>query len=220
MGDRGRSRRVRQARPTGLAAKRPRHVRAGPGSRSGGDHPRPGSGPAPGSPAAPPRPDGRVVVRVLSGSAGRHGARPVDDADQPDHGPGQRRRAPLEFRPVRVARADPRVRLQRFRRDVAGAVGVGREAPRGKRRHRIARQRVLARADPRRRSWPRSPPIASRWPGTQGCDCSRSGTTGRPPTTSSGSSSMPAKRPTRATRPRTRRADSRPSSPRPAARTR
>ena len=39
------------------------------------------------------------------------------DAPERDRRPGQRRRPPLEFRPVRVGGADPRLRCQRLRRD-------------------------------------------------------------------------------------------------------
>ena len=157
------------------------------GPRSGRDHPRPGSRPAAGSPAAPPRPDGRLVVRVLSRSAGRDGARPVDDADQPDHGPGQRRRAPLEFRPVCVARADPRVRLRTIstRRCPGRGSGTSNGSRRASSSHRGptgSRRRGRTVGHGHGRRLPRADGRA-----TRGCGCSRSGTTGRPPTTSRGS---------------------------------
>ena len=47
-----------------------------------------------------------------------------------------------------------------------------------------SRATASRRGRPARRSWPRSPPIASRWPAIRGCACSRSGTTGRRPRTS------------------------------------
>ncbi len=43
-------------------------------------------------------------------------------------GPGQRRRPPVQLRPVRLPRADARLRRQRLRRDAARALGVGRQA--------------------------------------------------------------------------------------------
>ena len=54
-------------------------------------------------------------------------------------GPALRRRAPVELRRLRLARAGPRVRHQRLRRDAARAVGVGRQAARRQRRDRRAR---------------------------------------------------------------------------------
>ena len=74
--------------------------------------------------------------------------RPVDDAAQRHHRPGQRRRPPVQLRPVRLAGADARLRRERLRRDAARAVGVGRQAARGQRRHRRPQQRLHAR--PRR----------------------------------------------------------------------
>ena len=53
-----------------------------------------------------------------------------------------RRRPPLELRPLRVARAAPRLRHQRLRRDPARPVGVGRQAPGREHPDRRARQRV------------------------------------------------------------------------------
>ena len=53
-----------------------------------------------------------------------------------------RRRAPVELRRVRLARAAPRFRPQRFRRDAARAVGVGRQAAGGEHVDRRARQRL------------------------------------------------------------------------------
>ena len=55
--------------------------------------------------------------------------------------PAVRRRAPVELRPVRVARAPRGVRHQRFRRDAARSVGVGPQAPGRQLRDRRSRQR-------------------------------------------------------------------------------
>ena len=53
-----------------------------------------------------------------------------------------RRRAPVELRRVRLARAAAGVRRQRLRRDAPGAVGVGRQAPGREHADRGARQRL------------------------------------------------------------------------------
>ncbi len=164
MGDHRGPRRVRQAGPPGLSATEPCSLRAGRRSRPGRDHPGPGSGPTPGPPSAPTRPDGRFGIRVLSRGTGRDGLRPVDDADQPDHRPGERRRTPVELRAVRFAGTNAGLRFERLRRDAPRAVGVGRQAPRRERGHRVAQQRVHAGEAPARPSWRRSPRIASRWP--------------------------------------------------------
>ena len=50
---------------------------------------------------------------------------------------------PLELRPVRIRRAQAALRRQRFRRDAAGPVGVGRQAPGRELRCAWARPRVL-----------------------------------------------------------------------------
>ena len=106
------------------------------------DHPGPGSRPAPGPAAVAPRSDGRLGLRVLPRSARGDGLRPVHRATERHRRPGERRRAPLELRLVRLARANPRVRLERLRRDPARAMGVGRQAPRRQRRHRLPDERV------------------------------------------------------------------------------
>ncbi len=54
-----------------------------------------------------------------------------------------RRRAPLQLRPLRLARAAARLRHQRLRRDAARPVGVGRQAPRGEHADRRTQQRLL-----------------------------------------------------------------------------
>ena len=52
-------------------------------------------------------------------------------AAQRHHGPGLRRRAPRELRPVRLTRAGSPVRYQRLRRDPDRRLGVGPDAPLG-----------------------------------------------------------------------------------------
>ena len=104
------------------------------------------------------------------GAPGRDGARPVDHAAQQHHRPGQRRRAHLELRPVRLAGADARLRLERLRRDAARAVGVGRQATRGERRDRRPRATASRRAEARTAdARDRARRTASRWRPTRGC---------------------------------------------------
>ena len=94
--------------------------------------------------ADPVRPDAFVCVRLLPRRRTDHGDGSLADAELGHSYPAMRRRAPLELRHVRLAGADPRLRRQRLRRDDAGAVGVGREAPVGELRDRGPRQRLLA----------------------------------------------------------------------------
>ena len=81
------------------------------------------------------------------------------DAESRAHRPARRRRAPLELRPVRVARARPAVRHERLRRDAAGALGVGRQAARRepRRRGREPGFDASTNADTRARGGPRLP---------------------------------------------------------------
>ena len=109
---------------------------------------------------------GRMAASAFAfyrGAPGRDGARPVDHAAERHHRPGQRRRAHLELRSVRLARANARLRLERLRRDPARAVGVGRQAPRRERRHRRARERFHGGRGARVRRSPPCAPTASRW---------------------------------------------------------
>ena len=75
--------------------------------------------------------------------------------------PGERRRAPVQLRAVRVPRANARVRRQRLRRDAARAMGVGRQAAGRERRDRGACQRLHRRPEPGGRDGdrPRLPPV-------------------------------------------------------------
>ena len=121
----------------------PRRVHAGDAS------PRPGraaraSGGDPGARAGadPLRPDAGVAVHVLPGRGADHGGRSGRHAPFGDHDPAVRRRSPDELRGVRLAGAAAGVRHQRLRRDLPGAVGVGRQAARRQLRDRRARQRL------------------------------------------------------------------------------
>ena len=77
-----------------------------------------------------------------------------------------------------------RLRHERLRRDVAGALGVGRQAPGGERRHRRPRQRLQRIAQPSRRPWPPSAHTASGWRATRRCASSTCGTRASPKRTS------------------------------------
>ena len=141
----GPSRGARRGRPPG-PPEGPAHeswcARARQRPGPGRDHPCPGGRSAAGPAAAPPWPDGRLRLRVLSRCAGGHGLRSVDDPAQRHHRPGQRRRPPVQLRPVRLARANARVRRERLRRDDPRPMGMGRQAPCRERRDRQPNQRL------------------------------------------------------------------------------
>ena len=118
-------------------------------SRPAGHPGGPGGGSPPGPGAVAPRAHGRVGLRLLPGHAGRDGLRPrLDPADR-HRRPGQRRRPHLQLRPLRLPGASARLRRQRLRRDPARALGVGRQAAGGERRHRLPGQRLQRVDDPR-----------------------------------------------------------------------
>ena len=125
----------------------------GPSGPAGSGRPARGAGGQPGARAGPDplRADAGLAVHVLPR---RRRVMAADLGDDPAHrasGPAVRRRAPVELRRVRRSRARPRLRPQRLRRDVARAVGVGRQAAGGQLRGRRPRARGFdARA--RRRS--------------------------------------------------------------------
>ena len=128
-----------QARAAPLARARGSPSRpAGPGRPARGAGGRPGPGPG----AHPLRAHARLARHLLPGRRAAHGVGPGRDARLRAHGPAVRRRPPHELRPLPVARAKPRLRHQRLRRDAAGAVGVGRQAPRRELRDRGARPRL------------------------------------------------------------------------------
>ena len=102
----------------------------------------PGQDARPRARADPLRADARLAVHVLPRRGADHGQRPRGDAALGSDGAVLRRRAPVELRRVRLARAPAGVRHQRLRRDAPRAVGVGRQAPGGEHADRRARQRL------------------------------------------------------------------------------
>ena len=113
--------------------------------------------------ADPLRPHARLAVHVLSRRRADHGQRPRRDAALGASGAVLRRRAPLELRRVRLARAAARVRHQRLRRDAPRAVGVGRQAPGREHADRRAQQRLSASRTRSRSCSTPSRPTARRW---------------------------------------------------------
>ena len=94
---------------------------------------------------------GRMLVSpftFLPRRGGGDGRRPRGDAADRPARAAVRRCAPVELRWVRVARTRARVRPQRLRRDVAGAVRVGRQAARREHRDRRPRTRLRRRRAP------------------------------------------------------------------------
>ncbi len=91
----------------------------------------------------PVRTDARVAVLVLPRRGADHGGRPRPDPEIGGHRAAVRRCPPLELRPVRLRRAQAALRRQRLRRDAAGPVGVGRQAPGRELRRARTRSRVL-----------------------------------------------------------------------------
>ena len=150
--------------PQARAAHQPCRLRAAPGRDPIAILERAGGRPAARSRPAAARAHGGVAVRLLPGHPRGDGLRPRHDAPHGHHRAGQRRRALRQLRPVRLARAAPRVRCQRLRRDAAGSLGVGRQAARGEHRHRRSRQRLQRRPEPAPRRWPPCAPTASGWP--------------------------------------------------------
>ena len=96
---------------------------------------------------------GRMLQSPFTFYRGSAGVMAADLADTPSHRdprPGLRRLPPDEFRRLRHARAQHHLRHQRFRRDAAGAVGVGRQAARRLVRARRPVERAVGRRRPRR----------------------------------------------------------------------
>ena len=87
------------------------------------------SRPIAGTGADPLRTHAAQPVHLPARFCGADGLRPRHHAEHPASGAGLRRLPPDELRPVRHARAQPRLRHQRFRRNAARAVGMGRQAP-------------------------------------------------------------------------------------------
>ena len=112
-------------------------------ARPGSSGHRPGlerrSTPGPG--ADPHGSDGRFALRVPPRVGGRHGRRPRADPADGRERAALRRRSPLEFRHLCQPRAAAGLRPQRLRRDACRTLGMGRQAPRGQLRRRLARER-------------------------------------------------------------------------------
>ena len=120
-----------------------RRLEAGPGPRRSGcavggaerdSRARPGAG--------APRSDDGLAVHLLPGRRQDHGCRPRRDAEGGPHGSALRRRASVELRRVRIARAAAAVRPERLRRDAARPVRVRRQADVGELHDRRAQQRL------------------------------------------------------------------------------
>ena len=108
---------------------------------------------------------GRMLASPFAfyrGAAALMAARPRGDAALRAPRPALRRRAPVELRRLRLARARARLRPERLRRDAAGPVGVGREAARGELRDRRPRPRLRRSGAARDRAGLRRAPTATR----------------------------------------------------------
>ena len=98
----------------------------------------------------PLRADGRLALHLLPRRGGGDGRGPRHHAGVRAAGADVRRRPPLQLRRLRGARPHPRLRPQRLRREPAGALGVGRQAPRRQLRDRRPGERLQAEGAPRR----------------------------------------------------------------------
>ena len=101
---------------------------AGPGAGSGRAAAGPGGVAGAGAGAGPARADAGVPVHLLPGRGAADGGGPGRHARLGAAGAAVRRRAPVQFRGVRLAGAQPGLRRQRLRRDPARPVRVGRQA--------------------------------------------------------------------------------------------
>ena len=104
--------------------------------------------------------------------AGDLAGSPTSGSDRP----ARRRRPPLELRRVRIAGPTARRRRQRLRRDPAGPMGMGPEAPRRQRADRRAAPGVQTRRTPVARPSPSSRRTATRWPSSPSSGTSTPGT--------------------------------------------
>ena len=137
-----------QGRTRRAAALRARRVGAGAGpqrpdrsSRGAGADATSGARPD------PVRAHAGVPVHLLPRRRLSHGGRPRGWAPHGIARPALRRRAPLELRHLRGAGPEARLQHQRFRRDAAGTLRVGRQAARRESRGRGPGSR-LRRCDP------------------------------------------------------------------------
>ena len=157
--------RRRQSAAREVPADGPRRLEGsqGPAGR-GRVGPLGGEGTRTGLAAPAPRAHGQVCVHLLPGRRPDDGNGSGGHAVHRDPGPVLRGRAPVQFRRVCHAGAQSHLLHQRPRRDAAGAVGVGRQAPGRELRRGVPGQwpergRGQGRGDDRR---PQR--TASRWP--------------------------------------------------------
>ena len=142
-------RRARGARQGGAGATAPRRARR-LGARRRPARPR-GAARGAGATRVPelvPIRYGRMLVSPFTFYRGGAYLMAADLAATPAHGPAGaalRRRAPVELRRLRRPRPAPGLQRQRLRRDAAGPVRVGRQAPRGQLRGRRPRPRLRRR---------------------------------------------------------------------------
>lgn len=136
--------RARQGGPQEGAAFRARRVRArGRPGRSGGRRGGAVGAARAGAGADPLRPHDRVAVPLLPRGGRGHGRGPGAHAPLGAAGPAVRGRAHAELPAAGLAGAAADVRHQRLRRDPAGPLGVGRQAPGRQSGHRGPRERLL-----------------------------------------------------------------------------
>ena len=113
---------------------------------------------------------GRMMVSPFTFYRGAAKIMAADLEDTPTAGPERpavRRRAPVELRRVRLARAQAGVRPQRLRRDPARAVRVRREADGGELHDRGPQQRVHQGGHARRDAGVGDAPTGRRWPSSR-----------------------------------------------------
>ena len=127
------SRRARRL-GTGIRPARPRRA-----ARGAGGEPRGGAG------SDPLRAHAGLALHLLPRRCVSDGRRPRRGAAHGTGGPAVRRRASVELRRLRGTRPEPGLQRQRLRRDAAGPVRVGRQAPRGQLRGRRPRPRLQGR---------------------------------------------------------------------------
>ena len=123
------------------------------------------------------RPHAGFSFAFLRGSAAVMASDLSAHAGHRSGGGGLRRHARLQFRRLRLGRAHPGVRHQRFRRGPSRPVGMGRQAAGGQRRRRRPLHGRRRRAKPRTPRGPACAAIASASGATPRWATSRSGTT-------------------------------------------
>ena len=124
---------------------------------------------------------GRMLVSPFAFYRGAAAIMAEDLARTPNHRDRHaavRRRAPVQLRRVRHARARPGVRAERLRRDAARALGVGRQAARREHGDRRPGPRLSAK-EPGRSPWPRPASTAAPCASTPSCRISSCGTADR-----------------------------------------